>query len=383
MRERRRRGLSARERAELWRRWKQGQSLSEIGRALGKAPGSVHGFLSSSGGIAPVARRRSNRVLSVRDREEISRGLCAGASLRSIAADLGRAPSTVSREVSRNGGRHRYRAGAADARAWDAAHRPKPCKLKCHRGLRCLVAAKLRLDWSPEQIAGWLGQAFPDDVAMRVSHETIYRSLFIQARGVLERELLRHLRTRRLMRRARNSSTSGQSRGRIIDAVSIRERPAEVEDRAIPGHWEGDLITGSKNSHIATVVERHSRYTKLVRVTGKDTVTVVTALAKQMRTLPKELRGTLTWDRGTELAQHKTFSIATNMDVYFCDPKSPWQRGTNENTNRLLRQYFPNETDLSGYTQSDLNEVARRLNERPRKVLGFLTPSEKLRAVLP
>ena len=383
MGERRRRGLSERERAELWRRWKQGQSLSEIGRALGKAPGSVHGFLSSSGGIVPVARRRSGRVLSVHDREEISRGLCAGASLRSIAGDLGRAPSTVSREVSRNGGRDRYRAGPADVRAWDAAHRPKPCKLRRHRRLRCLVAAKLRLDWSPEQIAGWLSQAFPDDVAMRVSHETIYRSLFIQARGVLERELLRHLRSGRVMRRARNASTSGQSRGRIIDAVSIRERPAEIEDRAIPGHWEGDLITGSKNSHIATVVERHSRYTKLVRVTGKDTVTVVAALSKQMRTLPRELRRTLTWDRGTELAQHRTFSIATNMKVYFCDPKSPWQRGTNENTNRLLRQYFPNETDLSGYTQGDLDEVARRLNERPRKVLGFLTPSEKLTAVLP
>jgi IS30 family transposase len=303
--------------------------------------------------------------------------------MRSIAVRLGKAPSTVSREIARNGGRDRYRAAAADSRAWMEARRPKACKLSQQHRLRGVVAEKLRLDWSPEQIAGWLRGTFPDDVAMHVSHETIYRSLFVQARGVLKRELLRHLRSRRVMRRARNATTAGQSRGQIIDAVSIRERPAEVEDRAIPGHWEGDLITGSNNSHIATLVERSTRFTKLVKVDGKDAASVVAALSKQIRTLPIELRRTLTWDRGTEMAQHKKFSIATDVKVYFCDPKSPWQRGTNENTNRLLRQYFPNETDLSGYTQRDLNDVARRLNQRPRKTLGFLSPEEKLQSLLP
>ena len=383
MRERRRRGLSPGARGELWKRWKQGQSLSEIGRALDKAPTSIHGFLSTSGGIAPVARSRSDRVLTAHEREEISRRLCAGSSMRSIAVRLGKAPSTVSREIARNGGRDRYRAAAADSRAWMEARRPKACKLSQQHRLRGVVAEKLRLDWSPEQIAGWLRGTFPDDAAMHVSHETIYRSLFVQARGVLKRELLRHLRSRRVMRRARNATTAGQSRGQIIDAVSIRERPAEVEDRAIPGHWEGDLITGSNNSHIATLVERSTRFTKLVKVDGKDAASVVAALSKQIRTLPIELRRTLTWDRGTEMAQHKKFSIATDVKVYFCDPKSPWQRGTNENTNRLLRQYFPNETDLSGYTQRDLNDVARRLNQRPRKTLGFLSPEEKLQSLLP
>ena len=383
MGERRRRGLSAGERGELWRRWKQGQSLSDIGRALDKAPGSVHGFLSSSGGIAPVSRRRNARVLTDREREEISRRLCAGDSQRSIATYLGRSPSTVSREIRRNGGRTRYRAAVADARAWVKAHRPKTCKLGLHPRLRRLVAEKLRLDWSPEQVAGWLSRAFPDNVDMHVSHETIYKSLFIQARGVLKRELLRHLRSRRVMRCARSSSTAGQQRGRIVDAVSIRERPAEVEDRAVPGHWEGDLLSGSKNSHIATLVERNTRFTKLVKVAGKDTVSVVSGLSKQVRTLPAELRRTLTWDRGAEMAQHHRFSIATNAKVYFCDPKSPWQRGTNENTNGLLRQYFPDGTDLSAYTQRDLNEVARRLNQRPRKTLGFLSPAEKFQELLP
>jgi len=383
MRERRRRGLSPGARGELWKRWKQGQSLSEIGRALDKAPASIHGFLSTSGGIAPVARSRSDRVLTAHEREEISRRLCAGSSMRSIAVRLGKAPSTVSREIARNGGRDRYRAAAADSRAWMEARRPKACKLSQQHRLRGVVAEKLRLDWSPEQIAGWLRGTFPDDAAMHVSHETIYRSLFVQARGVLKRELLRHLRSRRVMRRARNATTAGQSRGQIIDAASIRERPAEVEDRAIPGHWEGDLITGSNNSHIATLVERSTRFTKLVKVDGKDAASVVAALSKQIRTLPIELRRTLTWDRGTEMAQHKKFSIATDVKVYFCDPKSPWQRGTNENTNRLLRQYFPNETDLSGYTQRDLNDVARRLNQRPRKTLGFLSPEEKLQSLLP
>jgi IS30 family transposase len=317
------------------------------------------------------------------EREEISRQLCAGSSVRGIAGQLARAPSTISREISRNGGREAYRAGTADSRAWTQAKRPKLCKLRRHRRLQRAVAEKLRLDWSPEQIAGWLRRTFPRESEMHVSHETIYRSLFVQARGVLKRELLRHLRSRRLMRKARTSSTANQSRGRIVDAVSIHERPAEVDDRAIPGHWEGDLLSGSNNSHIATLVERKTRFTKLVKLAGKDAPSVASALSKQVRALPKELRRTLTWDRGPEMAQHRKFSIATDVAVYFCDPRSPWQRGTNENTNRLLRQYLPDGTNLALYSQSDLDQIAKLLNARPRKTLKFLSPAESFLSMLP
>jgi len=281
----------------------------------------------------------------------------------------------VSREVRRNGGRRWYRASKADARALRLVRRPKHCKLALCPRLRYVVASKLLLQWSPEQISGWLRQRFTDDERMNVSHETIYRSLFIQARGVLKKELQEHLRSRRVMRRAQKSA-SDQKRGQIVDAVSISERPASVEDRAVPGHWEGDLITGRGNSHIATLVERKSRFTMLVKVGGKDTATVVAALAKQIKKLPVEVRRSLTWDRGTELAQHKQLSVATNVKVYFCDPQSPWQRGTNENTNRLLRQYFPKGTELSCFSQADLNAVSRRLNGRPRKTLAFKTPAD-------
>jgi IS30 family transposase len=294
--------------------------------------------------------------------------------------ELGRAPSTVSREVTRNGGRSKYRAAEAEDAAWDKARRPKACKLAQNRRLQRIVAKKLSEDWSPEQISGWLEQTYPDDESLRVSHETIYRTLFVQARGVLKKELIKHLRSRRVMRQARRATTKGQPRGRIIDAVSISERPASVEDRAVPGHWEGDLITGSKNTHIATLVERHSRFTMLVKVDGKDTETVVSALIKQVQHLPDELMLSLTWDRGMEMAQHKRFTVATDIQVFFCDPQSPWQRGTNENTNRLLRQYFPKGTDLSVYSQADLNKVALRLNTRPRKTLAFCTPADKLQA---
>ena len=373
-------GLSASQKAELWQRWKAGQSLSEIGRALGKHAGSVHGVVSSNGGIIPPNRCRSRLTLTLGLREEISRGIAKGCTIRQIAAEISRSPSTVSREIARHGGRSRYRASEADSTAWEQARRPKPCKLATHYGLQIIVASKLSLDWSPAQIAGWLKQEFLSDASMHVSHETIYRSLFIQARGVLKKELIEHLRSRRMMRRSKSASTEGQPRGQIIDAVSIRERPADVEDRAIPGHWEGDLISGSKNTHIATLVERHSRFTMLVKVRGKDTVSVITALTKQVRKLPSELRRSLTWDRGMEMARHKEFTIATDVQVYFCDPQSPWQRGTNENTNRLLRQYFPKGTDLSIYSQSELNKVALRLNQRPRKTLGFRTPADKLEA---
>lgn len=373
-------GLSSSQKAELWQRWKIGQSLSEIGFALGKHAGSVHGVISENGGIVPINRSRSTRALTLPEREEISRGIASGISIRQIATGIERSPSTVSREIARNNGCQEYRAMDADVSAWQRACRPKSCLLSAHHLLQSTVASKLMLDWSPEQISGWLKQEFPHNKDMQISHETIYRSLFIQALGVLKKELTRHLRSGRMMRKSKKASTEGQPRGQIVNGISIHERPAEIEDRAVPGHWEGDLITGSKNTHIATLVERHSRFTMLVKVDGKDTPSVVTALTKQVRKLPTELCRSLTWDRGMELARHKEFTIATNVKVYFCDPKSPWQRGTNENTNRLLRQYFPKGTDLSGFTQSDLNKIALRLNQQPRKTLGFITPADKLQA---
>lgn len=375
-------GLSASQKADLWQRWKDGQSLSEIGSALGKHAGSIHGVLSSNGGIVPYARRRSRLALTLTEREEISRGISSGESIRQIASRLGRAPSTVSREIARHGGRRKYRATLADSVAWQRTLRPKLCRLAVHKELQGVVAEQLSLDWSPEQISGWLRVQFPDDDTMRISHETIYRSLFIQARGVLKKELVKHLRSNRMMRRSKNASSEGQPRGQIVDAVSIRERPAEVEDRSIPGHWEGDLISGAKNSHIATLVERTSRFTMLVKIDGKDTTSVVSALIRQVQNLPAELRRSLTWDRGMEMARHKEFSVATDVQVYFCDPQSPWQRGTNENTNRLLRQYFPKGTALSGHSQSDLDAIAARLNQRPRKTLGYRSPAEQFQEVL-
>ena len=284
----------------------------------------------------------------------------------------------VSREVARHGGRPEYRANEADAQAWKSALRPKPCLLAIHEKLQDIVASKLMLDWSPEQVSGWLKTQYPHDESVRVSHETIYRSLFIQVRGVLKKELVGHLRSKRRVRRSQHARVRGQSRGQIVEAISIRERPAEIEDRAVPGHWEGDLLSGSGNSHIVTLVERHSRFTTLIKVPSKDTAVVVAALTRHARKLPAALRRSLTWDRGLEMAQHKTFTMATDVKVYFCDPQSPWQRGSNENTNGLLRQYFPRRTDLSGYSQAELDQVALRLNQRPRKTLGFQTPASRL-----
>ena len=375
---RRSRGLAPEQRYELWRRWREGQTLTEIAEALGKQPGSVLGTIRASGGYSPRDRTRSEHHLTRSDREEITRGLAAGDSLRAIASRLGRSPSTVSREVSRNGGRERYRSGDSDDAAWERAQRRKACLLAQRPRLRSEVAQKLSEDWSPQQISGWLREEFADDARMQVSHETIYRSLFVQARGVLKKELVHHLRSGRLFRRSRHATTKGQGRGTIKDAVSIRERPAEAEDRAVPGHWEGDLLAGSGNTHIATLVERKSRFTILVKVDSKDTQTVVKALKRRVRTLPRQLKRTLTWDRGLEMASHKDFTVATNVKVYFCDPQSPWQRGTNENTNRLLRQYFPKGTDLSAFTQAQLDRVARRLNGRPRQTLGFKTPASMI-----
>ena len=372
--------LSLTQRSEIWSRWKSGQSLHEIGRVFGKPHSCIRCLLLPRGGIAPAARRRSRLALTLAEREDISRGIASGSSIREIARHFDRAASTVSREVTRHGGRATYRAHDADSQAWESALRPKRCLLAVNCKLRNIVASKLILDWSPEQISGWLKTQYPDDQSMRVSHETIYRSLFIQARGVLKKGLLDHLRTKRRMRRSRHASDSGQSRGQIVDAISIRERPAEVEDRAIPGHWEGDLLSGAKNSYIATLVERHSRFAMLIKVPSKDTEAVVATLSRHVRKLPATLRRSLTWDRGLEMAKHKAFTVATDVKVYFCDPQSPWQRGTNENTNLLLRQYFSRGTDLSAYSQAQLDQVALRLNQRPRKTLGFQTPASKLQA---
>ena len=363
----------------MWERWQKGDSFHAIARLFDRAHTSVSGILMKTGGVRPVPRRRSRLALTLSEREGISRGIVAGQSIRSIAASMGRSASTVSREISRNGGRGRYRASQAEQAAWVRAHRPKVCKLAGNRRLARLVASKLQLEWSPQQIAGWLKHTYADDENDQVSHETIYRSLYIQARGALKKALLQHLRTQRTMRRSRHGNRGGKGQGQIKDMISISERPASVEDRAVPGHWEGDLISGSKNTHIATLVERHTRLVMLAKVDGKDTNTVVTALIKQAKKLPRELYKSLTWDRGKELSDHKRFSLATDIDVYFCDPHSPWQRGSNENTNGLLRQYFPKGTDLSVHSQAHLNKIARRINERPRQTLGFHTPAEKFK----
>src|SRR6202795_4444940 len=373
-------GLSAEQKSDVWRRWKSGQTLHEIGRAFGKEHSSIRCLVSRHGGIAPAVRRRALLALTLREREEISRGIASGSSIREIAKCLERAVSTVSREVARHGGRPAYRASQADGEAWQSALRPKRCLLSINLKLRNIVASKLILDWSPKQVSGWLKTQYPVDESMRVSHETIYRSLFIQARGALKKELLEHLRSKRRIRRSQHSRIFKDGRGQIPEAISIRERPAEVEERAVPGHWEGDLLRGAGNSHVVTLVERRSRFCMLVKVAGKDTATVVAALSQHVQQLPAALRRSLTWDRGLEMAQHKSFTMATNMQVYFCDPQSPWQRGSNENTNGLLRQYLPKNADLSTFSQSELDAIALRLNTRPRQTLGFRTPADKLQA---
>ncbi len=365
------------QKALMWERWQKGESLQQIAQLFDRNHSSIQGILAETGGIRPAQRRRSRLALTLAEREEISRAVVAGHSIRSIAASLGRAPSTISREIERNGGRECYRASRAEQAAWDRARRPKTCKLAQNRTLAHIVAGKLQMQWSPEQIAGWLKRTYPGDENYQVSHETIYRSLFIQARGALKKELLEHLRRTRVMRRSRHHTQKTDNHGRITDAVSISERPATVEDRAVPGHWEGDLLFGSKNSQIATLVERQTRYVMLVKAARKDTRTVINALIKNARKLPQELYQSLTWDRGKEMADHKRFTLATDIKVYFCDPQNPWQRGSNENTNGLLRQYFPKGTDLSIHSQAKLNAVARQLNERPRKTLNYETPAER------
>ena len=368
------------QKSQMWDRWQKGESLHTIARLFDRNHGSIAGILSRAGGIRPKPRKRSRLSLTLCEREDVSRGLSAGLTLRAIAAQLGRSPSTVSREVARNGGYDDYRASIAEQAAWDRSHRPKRCKLAGNKPLRQIVAKKLRSQWSPHQIAGWLKRKYPGNEDQHVSHETIYRTLFIQSRGALKKELQQCLRSKRIMRRSKTATLKGKGLGEIPHAISISERPASVEDRAVPGHWEGDLIGGSKNSYMATLVERHSRYVMLVKVRNKDTDSVVSALIKQSKKLPVELYKSLTWDRGKELSDHQRFTLATDIKVYFCDPQSPWQRGSNENTNRLLREYFPKGTDLSIHSQAKLNAVARQLNERPRKTLDYETPAERFHA---
>ena len=368
------------QRAEMWDRWERGESMSSIGRLFNRESSSVYNVLSPTGGIRPPPRKRSHLALTLSEREEISRGIALQLSMRSIAAQLSRSPSTISREIKRNGGLNEYRANKDEQTAWDRACRPKLCKLACNQSLSQIVATKLMRHWSPEQIAGWLKRTYPVNERNQVSHETIYRSLFVQARGVLKKELQQYLRSQRAIRRSRHASRKEKGLGQITNMVTISERPASVEDRAVPGHWEGDLIAGSKNSYIATLVERHTRYVMLAKVKNKDTESVVSALIKQAKKLPDELYKSLTWDRGKELADHQRFTMETNIDVHFCDPRSPWQRGSNENTNRLLRQYLPKGTDLSAHSQIKLNAIAQQLNERPRKTLEYETPAARFNA---
>lgn len=366
-------------RARIWQMRLAGDTLARIGLELGLSTTTVYKVIAGRGGVAPRPRVGSARALQEDEREAISRGLCARVSLRAIARDIGRPPSTVSREVARNGGRGAYRALRAGQRARDQAHRPKPCKLSTNSQLQIVVKDKLEERWAPQQIAAWLKLEFAENEQMQISHETIYRSLFIQARGTLKKELISHLRSGRTMRKSKKAVRPGNA---IPNAVSIRERPAEVEDRAVPGHWEGDLIVGSNGSHIVTLVERQTRFVMLGALENKETETVIGVLTRLIKRLPIELRRTLTWDRGSEMSQHEKFTIETNVKVYFCDPRSPWQRGSNENTNGLLRQYFPKGTDVSIHSQATLDKVARQLNGRPRETLGWLNPAQKLDEVL-
>lgn len=368
------------QKAEIWDRWQKGETLNSIGRVFDRPSSSIFNQLAPSGGIRPPIRQRSQLALSLTERETISRGIAAGQSMRTIASELNRAPSTISREIKRNGSTGQYRATHADQSAWDRACRPKPCKLSLSPSLCRIVVVKLQSNWSPQQIAGWLKREHPEDKSKHVSHETIYRSLFVQARGVLKKELQQHLRSRRAIRRSKHATLKRGGRGQIPHAVSIHERPPTVEDRAIPGHWEGDLIGGCRNSYVATLVERHTRYVVLAKVKNKDTESVISALIKQAKKMPDQLCKSLTWDRGTELTDHRRFTLETKVDVYFCDPRSPWQRGSNENTNRLLRQYLPHGTDLSLHSQTKLDAIARQLNQRPRETLGFETPAQRFNA---
>ena len=368
------------EKAEIWDRLEAGESMRSVALAFDRFPSAIRSLGLRTGGSRPAARKVREFGLTLAEREEISRGLAAKQSCRAIAVELGRTPSTITREVARNGGRARYRACSAERRAHHCACRPKRAKLAHHPGLRSVVEAKLALRWSPQQISSWLRDAYPGDPEMQVSHETIYLSLYVQGRGALRHELHRALRTGRAFRRPKKSIPNGQ--GKIPNMVLISERPAEVEDRAVPGHWEGDLVMGSRKTCIGTLVERSTRYVMLLKLEKNTAEAVRSAMSKKILKLPAELRRSVTWDQGKEMSDHLRFTVDTGVQVYFCDPKSPWQRGTNENTNGLLRQYFPRGSDLSVFSQQRLDTVARQLNERPRQTLGWMTPSHRLAEVV-
>jgi IS30 family transposase len=370
--------FSRREAVAIFRRFKAGERLTDIGQSLLCRPAVIFNLMSRYGGIEPKERVRPGKALTASEREEISRGLSSGESFRCIARRLNRQPSTVFREVEKNGGRDEYRARLAEQNAWDRRQRPKSCKLQRNRELAARVTKLLEDDYSPQQISNELKAEFPNAPEHHVSHETIYRTLFFQARGALKKELIKHLRRAKTMRSPRQKNKPTRDAA-IPDLISISQRPAEVEDRAVPGHWEGDLIAGYRNrSHIATLVERKTRFVKLVKVESKEATHVAASLTREVVHLPRELRRSLTWDRGTEMARHKEFTVATDVKVYFCDPHSPWQRGSNENTNGLLRQYFPKGMDLSGISQEELDAVANKLNRRPRMTLGWKSPAYRL-----
>jgi IS30 family transposase len=375
-----RKGLTQAQQERIWEVRAKGLSDSGIARRLGLEPRRVTRYLASCGGIPPRRpRRRAKRCLTLAEREEISRGIARGESDRMIGRLIGRHHTTIGREIARSGGRCRYRGHFADEEAWERARRPRQPKLASCPELRALVIVGLKDKRSPEQIAGWLRLHYPDNEDMQVSHETIYRSLYVQTRGTFKRELTRHLRSRRQKRLPKGHSKKDQGRGKITDKVMISERPPEVEDRAVPGHWEGDLLIGTKTNAIATLVERQTRYVQLVCLPdGFQAESVRRALQASITTLPEQLRRSLTWDQGLEMAEHRQFSVDTGVAVYFCDPRSPWQRGSNENTNGLLRQYFPKGKSLKEVRQDELDAVAAQLNRRPRKTLGFRTPAEKL-----
>ncbi len=375
-------GLPSDKRQQVWEMWKAGKSISVIALAVGSPAGSIFSILLPFGGIYQPPQRRRATGLSAAEREEISRGLAAQESMRAIGRRLGRPASTISREIARNRGVTKYRATDAEDRAWRRAKRPKLCLLARRPALAAYVTDRLREDWSPEQIAGTLRKHHPAGSAMRVSHETIYRTLFVESRGVLARELRAHLRSGRPLRRSVHNTTTGQWRSQIKGAVSIRERPLEVDERTVPGHWEGDLLLGRHWTQLATLVERTTRFTVLVQLPGRDMHAVTAGLSREMARLPEHVRRSLTWDRGMELADHHTVTANTGLDVYFADPHSPWQRGTNENTNRLLRQYFPRGVSMKDFTQTELNQVAAKLNARPRKTLDFDTPAARFNSLL-
>jgi len=371
------RRFSEADKETIWDMREAGVPVKRIAEHLGRQNCSVRKFIATTGGRRPSARERCALRLSVAEREEISRGLAAGLSIRTIARGLNRSPSTICREVNANGGQAKYRALPADLGAQRRALRPKRAKLAQCRRLRRVVERKLEARWSPQQISGWLAERYPLDPEMRVSHETIYQSLFVQSRGALRKELHACLRTGRAMRRAKAYTKGGVGQGQIRNMVMISERPAEVADRAVPGHWEGDLIFGKKMTSIGTLVERHSRYVILLKLpNGHGAPAVRAAMTKRILTLPAQLRRSITWDQGKEMAEHVQFTIDTGVQIYFCDPKSPWQRGSNENTNGLLRQYLPRSSDLSQCTQRELDAIARSLNTRPRQTLSWMTPSQ-------